>query len=208
METIFGYGSLMNQNSIMKTSSLYMNFRAAVLPDYLRLYDLVSVASIKNNMSDWSTLEVAALSIAPSKGICVKGCLFEIPCDQMGPYFEREHRYKAIKVHVNDILHNYVTEAWTVVAQTDEEYLEKLDGGEEEWYERVGQYYTGKLRGRTDILPLRKYSNDVIFAALNLGGAEWLDNLMKCTFLSDKVTTLEQYYKRFPDRLSQEIFKV
>ena len=73
---------------------------------------------------------------------------------------------------------------------------------ESEYEERVGQYYQGYLWSRTDILPLRTYTTNVIIAAYELGGSRWLNNFVDETFLSDGRTTIRDYYKSHPERLS------
>ena len=189
------------------------NLRTGILYDYRRTSNLVSISSIKAGTADFETMECAALSIIPSphsSGLndrdMVCGCLFEIPQDDLGPYIEREHRYAVEKINVYDVNLNDMCEALTVVAQTDEAYSASMDN--HEYHQRVGQFYEGALWSRTDILPLRTYTNNAILAAYELGGDEWLRNFVDGTLLSDGSTTIRGYFQRYPERMFVEVKKL
>ena len=204
--TIFGYGSLMSAQSAAKTMDV-ANLRAGILFDYRRTSNLVSISSIKAGTADLETLECAALSIAPSSSSSGKdsvcGCLFEITEKDLGPYIEREHRYAVEEVDVYDITSKNTRKALTVVARTDEAYRAIMD--DREYYQRVGQYYDGSLWGRTDVLPLRTYTNNAILAAQELGGNAWVENFLDQTFLGDGSTTIREYYEQYPERMFPEV---
>jgi hypothetical protein len=142
---------------------------------------------------------MAALAIRPHVGASVKGVVFEIPTDELEAYKEREHRYHAIQVLVDDHC-----PCWTVVEQTDDAYRANMAGSAAEWEHRIGQYYSdGPLWGRNDILPLRKYLTDVVLAAHTCGDASWLSNLLDGCLLADGITTVRAYVQatgaeRFP----------
>lgn len=84
----------MSPQSVQKTMPSFVNLRPSILQNYCRFYELISISSIRNNKANWESLEVAALSIKPFQEKSVYGCLFEIPEEELGPYLEREHRYK------------------------------------------------------------------------------------------------------------------
>jgi len=138
---------------------------------------------------------VGALAIRPCQDACVKGVAFDIPEDELDAYLEREHRYNAIQVECNVVEPSSKLLCWTVVEQTDDEYLaRRLDGSQEEWNRRVGQYYKGAaLWGRKDILPLRTYLTDVVLAASTCGDGSWLVNLLDDCVLANEVTTIREY---------------
>ena len=94
----------------------------------------------------------------------------------------------------------------TVVAQTDKAYRASMD--DHEYIERVGQFYTGSLWDRTDILPLKSYTNNAIIAAYELGGDKWFQNFVDETILSDSITTIRDYYEQYPERLFSEVKKL
>ncbi|KAJ1426588.1 hypothetical protein B484DRAFT_450649 [Ochromonadaceae sp. CCMP2298] len=247
--TIFGYGSLMDASSALRTMPAARNFRRGVLRGFHRRYSLVSVSGIRSGNADLNTLEVAALAIRSgvgrggrgcrgcrnSEGCCggcggckeaedegaetaaeemVLGVLFDIPCAQLGPYLEREHRYRPMQVSVQEWggvggvgarhggqdqgsrggdssasssssggsahSHSTYTTAWAVVEQTDEAYKTSLHTDTTqahlEYQRRVGQFYSGRLWGREDILPMAPYMVSVLYAAYKIGDSEWLQN--------------------------------
>ena len=57
--------------------------------------------------ADSSTLEVAALSIrkveaSSGRKSLIRGCIFDIPSNELEPYLEREHRYIPFQTEVID----------------------------------------------------------------------------------------------------------
>ena len=248
--SIFGYGSLMSYESVLSTMPSATNFRPATLYGYERIFNLVSIGGIKTGKANWETMEVAALALRKSASKCsslrseksyVHGCIFDIPIDELLPYFEREHRYLPVEVTVvcynyydkeasvnNDnflsldrITGNdtYLTTCWTVIEQTDEDYLSsmcqlkpipmsssfhqqyqqlsdenqlisipKYETREEEWNSRVGQYYSGKVWGRKDILPMRSYLKSCILASYELKQHEWLFNFLNAVIANESLS--------------------
>ena len=192
--TVFGYGSLMDVQSCRKTLPAANNFRKGELCNYRRSYNLVSIGGLKSGRGNLSTLEVAALSIFPCAQSTVLGCLFDIPADELGPYLEREHRYRAVQLEVRDESSpNGTALAWTVVEQTDTDYAQKVAAEGLDWEERVGKYYRGQLWGRRDVLPMRGYMGMCVLAANFLGGMEFVNNMLDYTVLADGTTTLRAY---------------
>lgn len=203
----------MDPSSALRTMPSAINFQPAVLYGYQRIYNLVSISGIRSGLSNSDTKEMAALSIRKSfdENDRVMGCVFEIPQSDLAAYFNREHRYKPMEVSISILstaadgtstsLSSY-SSVWTVIQQSDEEYQRSMSS--EEFRERVLQYYDGQLWGRSDIFPMRSYSNDVIAAAYKLGGITWAENLLFCTRLADEERTLIDYYIMFRDRVSPE----
>ena len=207
---VFGYGSLMSFSSALSTCPSVSDFAPAVLLGYRRRFSLVSISGLRTGGADLDTLEMAALGIEPSHAqpyAQVNGCSFDIAEGDLASYLEREARYELVRVtiDVNGSLHPSVV---TVVPfATNEAYITaKFDPASgdpaQRWHERVGQYYTGSLFERTDILPMRGYLRDCLSSALALGGATWLDNFLDQCVCADGVTTMRQYIEKHPDRVS------
>ena len=204
----------MDPSSALRTMPSAINFQPAVLYGYQRIYNLVSISGIRSGLSNLDTREMAALSIRKScdENDRVMGCVFEIPQSDLAAYFDREHRYKPMEVSISILStaadgtcsssSSSYSSVWTVIQQSDEEYQRSMSS--EEFRERVLQYYDGQLWGRSDIFPMRSYSNDVIAAAYKLGGSTWVENLLLCTRLADEERTLIDYYIMFRDRVSLE----
>ncbi len=156
------------------------------------MYNLVSIGGIRSGKANLDTNEVAALAIQASPSDRVLGCLFDVPNSEIAQYLEREHRYKPISVEVYDYLANSFVTALTVVEQSDNDYKESC-GSEDEYFQRVGQYYQGSLWHRNDILPMKAYMVSCAFAAYELGGSEYINNYLDGTYLADRLTPLRNY---------------
>jgi len=184
-------------------------FRPAILHDYERIFNLVSVSGIRSGLADFSTMEVSALAIRPNTGSVVRGVCFDIPENELASYFVREHRYLAKRVcvtindNLEDLQRSVSKSCWTVIEQTDEIYRASMDTAE--WHDRVGQYYQGILWGREGILPMRQYLRMCLNASWELGGRLWLNNMVDEGRLADGCTTIREYILRHPDRFEDLI---
>jgi hypothetical protein len=186
--SIFGYGSLMNFQSTLRTMPSARNFRPG----------RVSISGIRNGNVNLDTNEIAALAITDieSSATYVNGILFEIPVDELDAYFEREHRYKRVQIVAEDLSNTDSPKScscWTVVEQTDEEYLASMGHSKDEWYERVGRYYAGRLWGRRDVFPMRDYLIEFIRSGVLLGGEAWITNILDDTVIADRTTSIREY---------------
>ena len=189
--SIFGYGSLMNKESTLKTLPSASNFAPAILQGYQRAFHLVSISGLRSGRANLDTKEMAALSIYPAgDDQFVYGCVFDIEEADLVDYFDREHRYKPMQVTVKLINASY-KEAYTVISQTDEEYINKV--GNDYYQENITKYYSGRLWDRTDILPMTWYLELVLFAAIDIGHKEWLDSFLNDTLMADLQTTVRTY---------------
>ena len=153
----------------------------------------------------------------------VSGIIFDIPEDESIPYFEREHRYKPVQINVTESESHRVINVWSIIEQTDAEYKtsilnsvsqqlitppesENSSGqclnneelvifAQTEYNNRVGQYYQGQLWGRNDIYPMPKYCISCLLAAFDLGGVDYVVNMLEHTLLADGHTSLHVYLK-------------
>ena len=192
--SVFGYGSLMTPESALKTMPNAVHHRCGTLMGYERIFSLVSVARIKAGLVNWDTKEVAALAVRPASdpsSAFVKGCIFDIPENELEAFKEREHRYKVVPLEVID--HDLFSETgmhttlcYVAVEQSNEDYRRSMSNPAE--YEtRVGLYYPlehregilpqacGELWGRTDIKPLRSYLVACVRAAICMDNEQPVD---------------------------------
>jgi len=198
----------MNEDSAKRTTPNLTNFRYGTLHNYQRCFSLVSVSGIKSGVACWDTMEVAALAIRPCDGSFVKGCLYEIPSNELDAYIEREHRYKLIQtLIIEDNCRECL--AYVVMEQSNDEYVASMSS--DEYQSRIGQYYGGILWGRKDILPMRGYllrclqavlsiAVDIDIdssagAACNTTASASVDNFLDDTYLADDKTSLRVYIK-------------
>lgn len=192
--SVFGYGSLMDESSALRTMSSMSNFRQGTLLNHVRVFTLASLSGIKM-FSD--TKEFALMAIRPADTFCVKGSIFDIEAGQLESYFRREFPYKPQKVVVQ-VDSSHTCECWTVLENSDDEYTSKFTVEQHEWFQRN---YHGSMWGRTDIFPMRDYLNRVIAAAHSLGGDDWMENILHETILADG-STLKHYLQTYPSRFN------
>ena len=186
--SIFGYGSLMDVESAMRTMPSLTNFRKGILYGYRREYSLVSISGLKNGAVEPYVAALAIRKVIDSTSITttintsttskenekVIGCIFDIPECELEAQFIRESRYCRTQVEVTsyDEYNNIISDcvlAWTVIAQTDEDYRASLLKDNKLYEHEVGYIYPqGQLWGRSDILPLPFYFDLVLKAANDL----------------------------------------
>ena len=173
--TVFGYGSLMNRESAMRTMPSLTNFRKGILEGYRREYSLVSISGLKNGAIEPFVAALAIRKVDTDEQVI--GCIFDIPEYELEPYFVRESRYCRTQVEVvayddsNNITCDRVL-AWTVIEQTDGDYRARLLKESKSYEQEVGCIYpSGKLWGRTDILPMPSYFELVLHSAHDLDRA-------------------------------------
>ena len=204
-QTIFGYGSLMEEPSVLRTCPSATHHRPGMLEGWRRVFSLVSISGTRNGAADHSTGEVAALAIKPAAGHRVNGVLFDIPLEELDAYKVREARYKFVKVRVTDA-QSTVDDVLVCVEQTDAEYRATMPN--DVYEEHVGQFYQGQLWGRPDILPQRQYLVKCIEAATGMDGGGtsgkgpvYTRNLLEGCVLTDGSTVRDYILEsRFIDR--------
>ena len=72
---------------------------------------------------------------------------------------------------------------------------------EDEWTSRIGQYYSGRLWDRKDILPMRAYLTKCISSAYLLGGDIWLQSMMDSSLADGR--SVAEYVKTHPERFPE-----
>mmetsp|Transcript_16741 Transcript_16741/g.15098 ORF Transcript_16741/g.15098 Transcript_16741/m.15098 type:complete len:226 (-) Transcript_16741:24-701(-) len=192
--TVFGYGSLMSFKSTLSTMPSARNFRAGYLPNYIRIFNIVSVLAICKGVSNEETKEMSVLAIRPTNNPNDKvyGCLFDIPSEELPAYLLREQRYKFKYITVTDLSTKENINCITVIENTDDEYRSTLSSAME-YDQKVGKYYQGQLWGRKDVLPVREYLIRCLLAAFELGDNQYVNNLLDQTLLADEKTLLRDY---------------
>lgn len=203
--TIFGYGSLMNIESAMRTMPSLTNFRKGILYGYRREYSLVSISGLKNGAVEPYVAALAIRKVTDTTSVTttittsntskenekVIGCLFDIPECELEAYFIRESRYCRTQVEVTsyDECNNIVSDcvlAWTVIEQTDEDYRASLLRDNKLYEHEVGYIYPqGQLWGRSDILPLPSYFDLVLHAANDLDRSHGISTIQSLNQLDN-----------------------
>ena len=68
----------------------------------------------------------------------------------------------------------------------------------EEWTVRIGQYHSGNLWDRKDILPMRAYLKSCITSSFSLGGKVWLESMLDSKIADG--TSVGEYVRSYPER--------
>ena len=68
----------------------------------------------------------------------------------------------------------------------------------EEWNTRIGQYHSGNLWDRKDILPMRAYLKSCITSSFALGGRVWLGSMLDSKIADG--TSVREYVRSYPQR--------
>ena len=187
---VFGYGSLMCEQSLISTCPSASGFRRGILIGFKRVFNLVSVGRIKNQLCDPQSLELAAVAVCKDPNFTVQGVLFDIGDDDVEAYKNREHRYQFLEVEIEEE-DGESTLALVCVESDDETYKRKC-GTSSEYEKRVYQYYHGQLWGRVDILPIRSYLSLIRMANIKLGGPNLHSHFIDNSFTASGIS-IRQY---------------
>jgi len=194
MVSIVGYGSLLSETSARETIPGLSNFRLVEVPGYKRIFNKVGVIFISRHKADPLSLHLASCSTQPSPQNTIICSQFECTEAEYVALFEREHRFNWVEVAT--LQGEERSQALMCTGSTDEYYRLQKCASEQEYQERVGQYYSGKL-WRDDILPFPRYLSFCLKAAASQG-EEVLNNFLDHSYLADGVTTIRTYLERDP----------
>ncbi len=123
---------------------------------------------------------------------------FECPKDEFPALFEREHRFRWIEVDFVE-MNGEVGKGIMCTEWTDHEYRANRIKDDADYFNRVGQYYQGKL-WRDDILPFPEYLQLCLDAARSHSD-ELVEHFLQSSYLADGVTPLGDYLRSNPDAL-------
>eukprot|EP01084_Bolivina_argentea_P039404 72810_1 len=200
--TIFGYGSLMNKESLLTTTPSATNFRPAMLSGYRRIFSLVSsredaALGLQGGESNSKNVNVAVASVTPDPSCAgIMGCLFEICSTELINWQWREFPYDIVQVKAVDTSMGSEANALTVVESNDEVVrmkMEALGSDTEDPYLGQIRIYHGQIWGRPDILPVPRYLEACLQGAEDISGKEGRDNFLDTSYLVDRVTTIREY---------------
>ena len=95
MVTIAGYASLMTEESARRTTPSLEQWRLGVIEGYGRVFDLISIARIRNRHAKGDYLTTC--TARPMKGCSLHVCLYDIPAKEMDALMERERRLDCVQ---------------------------------------------------------------------------------------------------------------
>ena len=195
MKSIIGYGSLLSELSARETVPGLKNFRIVEVPGFRRIFNKVGIVFFSRHQADPHSLEIASCSTLKDNHSSIICCQFECSDTEYQSLYEREHRFDWIEV--NTISQTRVKSQGIIcTTSTDREYRHTKCVSEQDYHERVGQYYSGKL-WRDDILPYPRYLAFCLQAAEGQG-IEVLENFLDSTYLADGMISIRTYLNQAP----------
>ncbi|WP_415896587.1 gamma-glutamylcyclotransferase [Neptuniibacter sp. QD72_48] len=189
MISIVGYGSLLSEASARETIPGLTNFRIVTVPGYKRIFNKVGVVFISRHKADPDSLQLASCSTLPASDCEIICSQFDCTQEEYEALFEREHRFNWVEVET--FTDGQSETGLMCTGSTDQHYRYSKCRSEQEYHERVGQFYAGNL-WRNDILPFPRYLSFCLKAAASQGEAV-LNNFLDSSYLADGETTIRTY---------------
>lgn len=204
--TVIGYGSLLAEESARQTIAELRNFRLVKVAGYRRIFNKVGVVFIQRYQPASDDLRIASCATQQDNASSIIACAFECSSEEFTALYEREHRFRWIEVDYRPML-QATTPAEETVGQgrmctefNDSDYRLNKCVTAQEYQQRVGQYYSGKL-WRNDILPFPRYLNHCLEAARS-HGSDVYENFVTTTFLADQTTSIAEFLSANPSYLA------
>ncbi len=195
---IVGYGSLLLEESARKSVPNLTGFRLVRVPNYIRIFNKVGIVFHTRRQIDPADVRRASCASRWREGAEIICSTFECPADEWPELFEREHRFRWIEVEFVEA-DGSIGKGQMCTEWSDAGYRATRIKDDQDYFERVGQHYSGKL-WRDDILPFPEYLQLCLDAA-GSHGPELIDHFLQSSFLADGVTTVEHYLKTHPNAL-------
>ncbi|MGB0205374.1 MAG: gamma-glutamylcyclotransferase family protein [Neptuniibacter sp.] len=195
MISVVGYGSLLSEQSARETVPALQNFRIVRVPGYRRIFNKVGIVFLSRHGADPASLELASCSTLPdphSEIICSQ---FECTEADFRMLYEREHRFEWVDVETIEST-RLISSGRVCTTSTDDYYRHRKCQSSQEYHERVGQHYPGKI-WRSDILPFPRYLAFCLQAAQGQG-TEVLNNFLDSSYIADGQTTIRKYIASHP----------
>eukprot|EP01063_Lacrimia_lanifica_P031914 TRINITY_DN5367_c0_g2_i2.p2 TRINITY_DN5367_c0_g2~~TRINITY_DN5367_c0_g2_i2.p2 ORF type:complete len:234 (+),score=56.70 TRINITY_DN5367_c0_g2_i2:821-1522(+) len=209
--TLIGIGSLMSIDSA-RSSFDVANFRRAKVCGWERVFNLVSIASLKNGKANPGTHELAAVAARraadPDAEMTVS--VFDITSEDLATYYARENRYRHVEVAYEDD-DGVGGQGLLCEENTDAAYKAVACKGDPAVYhDVVGRHWGGRLWYRWDaepggppphglspptIYPVRPYLALCRAGAASIGAHE--------SFMQSRLAdgrTVGEYLAAYPDR--------
>ncbi|KAL6571603.1 hypothetical protein OROHE_003246 [Orobanche hederae] len=192
--SICGFGSLLSERSARSTFPDLINFRAAKLSGFRRVFAHVAPIFFERGIAKPETKEISSLSVEPCESETLVVTIFEIQRSEIPSFIEREHEFRFLAVipeTFNGLL--YTTPSVLCAGYSDEEYLLNRCKGEAKRYSFKGMDDMALTRfGWTISYPVAFIYATGVLAAENLSETAY-DNFLDHTFLGDRKTTIREY---------------
>ena len=182
--TILGYASLMDEVSARTTSPSASEFRLVTIPNYCRIFNLVSVINIERGLA--APPHLCTCTARRREGAAISGCAFSIAESDFEALAARETRLRLELVRTGD------TEPALMWAESSHDHFVRQRCGDADAYDAaVGRFYAGELY-REDALPVPSYVLRRLRAQRAAAPAA-LQNFLDASYLGDGATPLRSW---------------
>ena len=183
--TILGYASLMDEVSARTTSPSASDFRLATIPNYCRIFNLVSVINIERGLA--APPHLCTCTARRREGAAISGCAFSIAESDFEALAARETRLRLELVRTGD------TEPALMWAESSHDHFvrQRCGGDADAYAAAVGRFYGGELY-REDALPVPSYVLRCL-RAQRAAAPTALQNFLDASYLGDGATPLRSW---------------
>lgn len=194
MISLFGYGSLISEDSARSTCPNLQNFHHVYAKDVARIFGKVNLQSLLRGEGNLETMEVSPVILVEKEDALTYGCSFDIPVDEWPAIKAREFDYGEGEITVFDIkTHTPKTVRTFFGLRTDDDIPKNTEMAKAYWHD-TRQHYQGKIY-RNDVLPEPLYLKRCLDAFKQVG-IEMYDNFLDQTYLADGKTTIRNYLSK------------
>ncbi|XP_021291212.1 uncharacterized protein LOC110421847 isoform X3 [Herrania umbratica] len=162
--SICGFGSLLSERSARSTFPNLLNFRAANLNGFRRVFAHVAPIFFDRGIAKPETtvfilcLEISSLSVEPCEGETLIVTVFEIQKSEIPAFMERELEFRFLAVLPETLDGEPFSNPAVLCARySDEEFFQiRCKGSKDIYFQHYGRYNIDKI-WQDDILPCRVY---------------------------------------------------
>lgn len=192
MIKIFGFGTLVHEESALSTCPHLKNFKISKTRDVCRVFGKVNLRAAFRGDVHWESLEVASCFMEPRTGVDITGVTFDIPEAEWPAMRLREIDYRCREVAYETIDGQESGTALTFFGfRNDAEFMANKSDEDKAYIHGQRMGYEGAIY-RSDIYPARSYL-EKCYRAYRAAGEEAYENFLDSSYLADRETKLVDY---------------
>lgn len=192
MIKIFGFGTLVHEESALSTCPNLQNFKISKTRDVCRIFGKVNLRAAFRGDVHWESLEVASCFMEPRSGTEIIGVTFDVPEDEWPAMRLREIDYRCREVAYETLDGEQSGEALTFFGfRNDAEFMANKSDEDKAYIHSQRMGYAGAIY-RMDVYPARSYL-EKCYNAYRAAGREAYENFLDSSYLADRQTKLVDY---------------
>ncbi|TNE32712.1 MAG: gamma-glutamylcyclotransferase [Alphaproteobacteria bacterium] len=192
MIKIFGFGTLVHEESALNTCPNLQNFKTSRTQNVCRVFGKVNLRAAFRGDVHWDSLEVASCFMEPREGQDIIGVTFDVPKEEWPAMRLREIDYRCREVSYETLDGKESGTALTFFGfRNDAEFMANKSDEDKIYIDEQRQGYTGNIY-RTDVYPARSYL-EKCYRAYRAAGRAAYENFLDSSYLADRKTLLVDY---------------